>query len=191
MFVFNSVLQSNTVDIKTGLPNPPHFSGISVSHSCLPPSYIFRIQGLSTVSTEYNSMFPCRKLPALSLKREGEEFSGEGIKFSAQAGGYYKKLRQEFGATGWRCKADLPGREHRGGRITSQGDRWKQLTWWEKQKRKDERWVWQQVRGAGCQEMDVKLGQCGRERGLKSFPCLSFWKDASCTCGHGALATLL
>lgn len=100
MFVFNSVLQGNTVDIKTGLPNPPHFSGISVSHSCLPPSYIFRFQGLSTISTEYNSMFPCRKLPTLSPKREAGEFSGEPIKCFAQAGGYYKKVRQEFGATG-------------------------------------------------------------------------------------------
>lgn len=77
MFVFNFVLQGNTVDIKTGLPNPPYFSGISVSHSCLPPSYIFRLQGLSTISTEYNSMFPRQKLPALSPKREAGEFSGE------------------------------------------------------------------------------------------------------------------
>lgn len=116
MFVFNSVLQGNTVDIKTGLPNPPHFSGISVSHSCLPPSYIFRLQGLSTISIEYNSMFLSQKLPAFS------PFIGFWRPNKKLYLGLLKE-REARGATGWRCATDLPGQKHRSGCIMRQRDR--------------------------------------------------------------------
>lgn len=170
MFVFNSVLQGNAVDIKTGLPNPPHFSGISVSHSCLPPSYIFRLEGLSTSSTEYNSMFPCWKLPAFYPKREAVEFSGEPIKCSAWAGGYYRK---EFEATGWRCEAGQSwpfdkarGRAEAADTMGEARDRMSGTA--------ANRESWQ----------PGELGQHGREGGLKFFLCWDPRRNASRTHGH-------
>lgn len=38
--------------------------------------------------------------------------------------------------------------------------------------------------GAGSHEMDIELGQHGKQGGLKSFLCWNPWKDASCIHGH-------